>query len=116
MKAIDHPLGMGQQDGTGLVVRRPHIHAVGSHLFPLRGGQLLQAFPSGRFIPACLDSQNLRLLRLRQIRQDRDIQLVALFQADLVHPHARNDSGRIDGLDLSQLLPDNASHGLGRNA
>jgi hypothetical protein len=86
MKAIDHPLGIRQQGGTRLVVRRPHIHAVAPYLFPLRRGQFLQAFPSGRLIAACLDGQDVRLLRLRQIRQNGDIQFVAFLQADLVHP------------------------------
>jgi hypothetical protein len=83
VEAIDDPFGVLQQLRTRFVVGRSHIDTVSLYLLPLRRRQFFQTFPTGCFVPTGRHGQHLRLLGIRQIGEDRHIQLVAFFYNEL---------------------------------
>lgn len=110
MKTVRHAPGVRQTFLARFVEGRSHVHAVAVHLRPLRRRQTLQALPPGRFVPPRLHRQQPRPLRVRQVGQQRHVQLVPLLQADLVHAHVANHPRRVDALGLLQLMLDDAVH------
>src|SRR5271154_4639752 len=116
VKSVDHATSVRQSLLARLVERRAHVHAVAVHLLALLEGQALQAGPSGRFVPPGLHRQQARSLRIGQIGQHRHVQLVPLLQADLIHANVANHPRRVDGLGILQLVLDDATDRLGRDA
>lgn len=116
MKPVGHPLGIGQQTLAGVVERLPQVYAVAVDLVALLGRQAFQAGPSGRFIPPRLDRQHTRPLRIRQVGQHGHVQLVTLFQTNLIHAEIANYPLRIDRFDILQLVLDDTADRLGRDA
>lgn len=116
VKAIDDAVGVGQQLGTRLVVRRRHVDPIAPHPGALLGRQQFQATPCRRFVASLGHRQRPRLLGVAQVGQDRHIQLVPLLEADLVDAHVGDQPRRIDRLGLGELQLDDAGHGLGTDA
>ncbi len=80
--------------------------------------QFFQAF-SGRCLVAALGHRQHRgPLRVGQVGQDRDEQLVPLLQAQLVDAHVLDDPAGIDllGLGVGQLVTDDQADHLGGDA
>jgi hypothetical protein len=112
MKTIDHPLGVGQESGTHIVVGRSHIHAIAAHRGPLFQRQTLQALASRRLVPPRLHRQDLETLGVCQVRQERHVQLVPLLEADLIDANSADDLLGIHHLGRAHLVLDDPRHRL----
>jgi hypothetical protein len=114
VEAVYHRLGLRQQRPTGVVERLRHVRPVRLYALPLRHGQLFQAFPGRVLVPPFGHGQDLRPLRVRQVGQDRGIQLVPLLQAQFIDAHVGNDPLRVDffGLGVGQLVADDQADRL----
>jgi hypothetical protein len=100
MEPIYHRLRIRQQLPAGGVERRAHVGPVRLYLPPLLGREVFQAFPGRRLAPPLGHGQHFRPVRVRQVGQDRDVQLVSFLQAQLVDPDVRHDPPGIDLLGL----------------
>jgi len=118
VKAIDHRAGVAQEHATGGVESGTHVGAVGLHPQALRFAQLFQAFAGSRLITPLRHGQDLGLVGMGQVGQDRAVQLVALLQAQFVDADIGDLPMGFDllGLGISQLVLDNQGDRFGRDA
>jgi hypothetical protein len=118
VEAVDHRTGVGQQGAAGVVQRLPHVRPVSPDLLPLLWGELAQALTARGFVPPRGHRQHLRMLRVGQVGQDRDVQLVPLLQTQFVNAQVGDDTPRVDllGLAVGQLVADDPLHGFGGDA
>src|SRR5262249_44594719 len=118
VEAVHNSFGVGQQPPAGGVERRGHVGPVRPHLPPLGLGQLLQAPPTRRLVPPLGHGQDLRPLRVRQVGQDGDEELVPLLQAQLVDADVGDDplGVRLLGPGVGQLVADDQPDRLRRDA
>lgn len=112
MKAINRRLGVFQQRPTGLVIRRPHVHAITQYRITLFGCEQMQTRLGCFLVAPWHHRQHARILWITQIGHDGHIQLVAFLQADLVHANVRDDTLGIDHqrLAVSQLILHDETH------
>lgn len=95
-----------------------HIGPVALDPSPLRFAQFFQAF-SGRCLVSPLGHrQDFGMLGMGQVSQQGRIELVPLFQTELVDAHVGDDSPGIDllGLGVGELVADDETNHLGGDA
>jgi hypothetical protein len=117
VEAVHHRAGVGQPIAAGGMERRGHVRPVGPHLLPLLLRELVQAGPARRLVPPLGHGQHLGPLGAGQVREDGDVQLVPLLQAQLVDAHVRDHAPGVDlfGLGVGHLVADDQADGLRRN-
>ena len=86
--------------------RRAHVGAVRPHLRPLLDAQTLQAFFGRRLVASLGDRQDPRRLRIAEVCENRDVQLVPLLEADLVEADVRDHAVGSDPLRVLQTVRD----------
>src|SRR3984893_10339974 len=98
--------------------RCPHVRMMELYRLALFRRQYLQAGFAGGFVATCGHRQDLRLRRVRQVRQNRRIAFMAFPQTDLVHPYAFDLALRIDlvALGILDAVLHDTIHRLDRDA
>jgi hypothetical protein len=111
-------LALGNSPGRRCGERRGHVRPPRLDLLPLPLGQLLQAVQPRRLVPPLGHGQHLLTLRVREVGQDRDEELVPLPQAQFVDSPIGDDPQRIDllGLGVGLLVAVDQPDRLGSSA